>query len=424
MTRSRTTYRASAMDMLRSDSRIVCGLGPADFGGIERVRTRLTQLAAAGPAARLGLRVTPTSSKWAYDPARVCDDVVSAPATTGIDLEDRLTELSASSSADVPIRARLAGDYLLLDLSHGFSDAVLPIELYAYLADPAADPPLPPWATDRIVGNPLPRALAGWILHNPRKVVDIVYGKLAPGGSAEAGIADDVVTHHVPWTRSPAVATSTSPAGVPAELRAWRTQQLPDVSVTSILCASIATALSTRGTPVSDSAGFLFDCRRYLRARGTVLGNFAVGIDFEHLDPTAPTDLHTALTHAIDKGRPLASGTFSALRYLRTRRPLPAVASDTAPVSPDARLTFSDIGRVRRLESIAWLAEPEKRSFFALSEPAAPDSIVITTKQIDDAFHVSASFHDNVFDPRAVQAALDLAMSDPVGLLGAQEPPR
>lgn len=422
------TYKASAMDMLRSEARIVCALGPADFGGLDRVKARLHRLASAGPAARLGLQVTPSAPVWRYEPESVCADVVAVAPIARADVQDRLVELSMSASSDVPIRGRLAGDFLLLDLSHAFGDAVLPVELFAFLADPTPEPELPAWATARTVRTPLPRALAGWMLHNPRKVVDVVYGKLrsTPAATPEQLTPALAPMEHarIPWTRSPAVATATSHAGAPSELRAWRGAHMPDVSVTSILSAAVASALSVSGISTAYSANFLFDCRRYLRTDSVVLGNFAVGIEFVGVDPTSPAALHSSVTHAIDKGRPLAAGALSSLHYLRTRRALPSTDAQTAPASVDAQLTFSDVGRIRQLERIAWLDEPEKCIFYPLSEPSLPESIVITSLHVRDTFHVTASFHDNVFDREAVQSALDLATNDPVALLSPQELPR
>lgn len=435
MSPSTVTYKASAMDMLRSGSRIICALGPADFGGIERVRSRLHRLAAAGPAARVGLRVTPASQTWEYKPELVCSDVIAtAPiaadsntgdSNTGAKVRELLVELSATASSEVPVRARLAGDYLLLDLSHGFGDALLPVELFAFLADGSPDPTLPEWAAGRTVRTPLPKALADWMLHNPRKVADVAYGKFRsrkPDSSLPE--YEDSTRADVPWTRSPSVAAATSPAGTPSTLRAWRSEHLPDVSVTSILSASVATALTACGIKTAHSVNFLFDCRRYLHTDGIVLGNFAVGIEFHGIDPTSPTELHNSVTHAIDKGRPLAAGALSSMRYLWTRRALPSIGVRTAPESADAKLTFSDVGRVRQLESSAWLDEPGNCVFYPLSEPSLPDSIVVTSLQVRDTFHVTASFHDNFFDRDTVQSALDMALSDPIALLILQELPR
>ncbi len=420
--RSTTTYKASAMDMLRSDSRIICALGPADFGGIERIRARLRTLAAAGPAARLGLRITPSSQKWAYEPDLVCSDVELSPPITATSVADALVELASTASTEVPLRARLAGEYLLLDLSHGLSDAALPVALYAYLADPDADPPLPSWATARVVHNPLLRAFTSWVVRNPRKVIDVLYGRLRPRRSGgAAGTAGQSEPRLVPWTRSPAVATATSPAGAPAALREWRTRTFSDVSVPSMLCGAVARALIDQGISVAPTATFLFDCRRYLRTSGLVLGNFAVGIDFSDLDPTSPPAVHDAITRAIESGRPLAAGALSALLYLRTQSALPSSAADSVSADADARLTFSDVGRLRQVENIAWTEEPDRCQFYPLSEPAHPESIVITSMQVRDTFHVSASFHDNVFDVDAVQAALDIALSNPIAVLSSQE---
>ncbi|WP_338888925.1 hypothetical protein [Rhodococcus sovatensis] len=419
-------YSASAIDMLRSEARIVCVLGPADFGGLARIKERLGRLASAGPAARLGLRVDSSSRKWDYRPDLVCDDVTEIAAATRYDVSDRLAELSRSASTEVPVRARLAGEYLLLDLSHGLSDAVLPIELFAFLADPAESPELPAWATARTVRCPLPRAVASWMIHNPMKVVDVLYGKFfrsphAGGSTAQGATAGAPIDEsRIPWTRSPAVVAATSSAGATKSLREWRDANLPDVSVTSILSAAVASAFRARGIATSNSAAFLFDCRRYLRGTdGVVLGNFAVGIDFDGVDLTDANDVHRNVTHAIDKGRPLAAGALSALMYLRTRASLPVIATDSAPTSTRANLTFSDVGRLRQLESIAWTDDPSRRSFYPLSEPSFPDTIVVTSMHLRDTFHVSASFHDNFFDRDIVQSAMDLAMKDPVALLSA-----
>lgn len=414
-------YTASAIDMLRSEARIICVLGPADFGGLARIKDRLGRLASAGPAARLGLRVDSSSRKWDYRPDLVCDDVTEIAPATAYDVSDRLADLSRSASTDIPVRARLAGEYLLLDLSHGLSDAVLPIELLAFLADPAESPELPTWATARTVRCPLPRALASWMVHNPMKVVDVLYGKFFRpphvGGPTGGAPMDEP---RIPWTRSPAVVAATSSAGATKSLRAWRDANLPEVSVTSILSAAIASAFRARGIATSNSAAFLFDCRRYLRGTdGVVLGNFAVGIDFDGVDLTDANDVHRNVTHAIDKGRPLAAGALSALMYLRTRASLPVIATDSAPTSARANLTFSDVGRLRQLESIAWTDDPSRRSFYPLSEPSFPDTIVVTSMHLRDTFHASASFHDNFFDRDIVQSAMDLAMKDPVALLSA-----
>nr|WP_296773666.1 hypothetical protein [Rhodococcus sp. (in: high G+C Gram-positive bacteria)] len=422
MSSSTVTYKASAMDMLRSDTRIICGLGPADFGGIERVRARLSALASAGASARVGLRVTPFSPKWQYRPDLVCEDVIAVAPIGAAQVKERLVELSRTASSEVPLRARLAGEYLLLDLSHGFSDAVLPVELFAYLGDPDPSPPLPSWATARAMRNPLPRALAGWMMHNPRKVVDVVYGRLrtAPPELVSPALAPMEVSR-IPWSPSPAVAVATSRIGTPSALSAWRAENLPEVSITSMLSAAVAKSLSLSGISTSYSASFLFDCRRYLRTEGVVLGNFAVGIDFHGIDPTSPAALHGSVTHAIDKGRPLAAGALSAMRYFKTRSAIPSIRATTAPATADAEITFSDIGRIRQVENIAWSEQPDKCVFYPLSEPSLPQSIVVTSLRIRDVFHVTATFHDNFFDHDAVQAAIDLAMLDPIALLAPQE---
>ena len=415
---SRGTYKASAIDMLRSNARIICALGPADFGGLDRVRARLLQLASAGPAARLGLHATSTSQHWDYRPEDICADVTAIDPLCQSDLASVMIDL-ATNPTDAPFRARLGGNYLIIDLSHGLSDAVLPVAIVAALADPSADTELPEWATVRSIRDPLPGALGGWLVRNPRKVAEILLGKFHRAAPAETSAA---TTETMAWTRSPALAVATSANGATTALRRWRDRHAPGISISALQCGAIARALNERGVATTDTTGFLFDCRRYLKAGTPVLGNFAVGVDFVGVDPTSPEAVHRAVNNAVEMGRPLAAGTLSTLKYLRTRSALPSSAATTMSPNPAAQLTFSDIGRIPQLEDIAWRSDnPSQCGFFTISEPTRPDSIVVTSMQIRGTFQVSVSFHDNVFDAETISSALELALTDPFTLLNPQE---
>lgn len=419
-------YRASSLDMLRSDSRIVTVLGPADFGDLARVRSRVLALASTSPAARLGLRAQQSSPDWAFEPDRVVEHITEGAPVDHDQLAKELTEFSHSSVADIPVRIRLAGRYLVLDLNHGLGDALLPVDLFAYLADATPDAPFPAWSDGEVDGHPLRKALLRWIVRNPRKVFDTIYDRVRPGSnadSAESGWEDGEgsPTPPRPWAPSAAVAVAVTPVGTTDAIRRWRESHLPGASVSAVMCAAVATAFARTSFPLDRSAGFLFDCRRYLPPSTAVLGNFAAGIGFSDIDPTSARAVHDALSGAIDRGRPIASATISAIRYKREHRAVSGVFADRVPMQPVVKLMFSDVGRVRQLEPVSWTAEPADRAFFVIAAPAQPESVMITMETIGSVVFVSASFHDNVYDSQAVHAALDLVAADPLALLAPQE---
>ncbi|OZD01820.1 hypothetical protein CH275_18670 [Rhodococcus sp. 06-235-1A] len=428
--RCRFGQHASSMDMLRSETRVIVAIGPANFGGIGRVSERLRTLASLGPAARLGLRATPRSRRWAYRPDLIDEDVTEVPAFPLHELDRVLTELSRSSSPEIPFRARLAGDYLLLDISHGLCDALLPLEVIGYLADPRPEAPLPRWATQDVTVHPLLPTLASWVVSHPRKVLDMVYGRIRPG-KAGAFVAPAVgatvgpATHGdtTPWHRSPTVVAASSAVGFVDRIRQWRKDVGETASVSAIISTAVATSLARSGIRLSNSVTFLFDCRRYLPADAVVLGNFAAGLDFPSTDPTSRDQVQFALTSAIDKGRPIAAATLSSLKYQRTGSASGSTVGDRVDADPSAELIFSDLGRVRSLETVSWLSGETDRVFYGLSEPSRPESIVITTQQLGTVMYISASFHDNAFDPATVKAALDAVASSPLDLVTAQETP-
>ncbi|KQU47100.1 hypothetical protein ASG84_08200 [Rhodococcus sp. Leaf278] len=412
--------------MLRSDSRIVTVLGPADFGDLTRVQSRVLALASVGPATRLGLHAQQFSAAWAFEPDRVVEHITEGPSVHHAQLAERLTEFAHESVVDIPVRIRLDGRYLFLDLNHGLGDALLPVDLFAYLADASPNAPLPAWAGGAVEGHPLRKALLHWAVRNPRKIVDTIYGRVFPAltpESAESTEGPDTAspTAFRPWTPSAAVAVAVTPVGTTDAIRRWRISNLPGASVSAVMCAAVSAAFVRTSFSVARSAGFLFDCRRYLPPSTTVLGNFAAGIGFTDIDPTSPREVNDALSGAIDKGRPIASATISTIKYKREQRAVSGVFDDRAPVSPNVDLMFSDVGRVRQLEPVSWVAEPADRAFFVIAAPGSPESVMITMETIDSVVFVSASFHDNVFDSQTVQSALDLVAADPLALLAPQE---
>lgn len=420
------TYRASSLDMLRSDSRIVTVLGPADFGDLARVQSRVLALASVGPEVRLGLRAERDTAAWAFAPDRVVEHITQGPAVDHDNVVKELTEFAHASTADIPVRIRLAGRYLFLDLNHGLGDALLPVDLCVYLADATPDAPFPSWAGQRAEAHPLRKALLHWSFRNPRKIMHTAYSRVRPAprpvlapADTEADAKSDAAVR--PWEPSLAVTVAVTPPGTTGALRRWRDSHLPGASTSSVLCAAVATAFARSSFLLDRSATFLFDCRRYLPRSTTVLGNFAAGIWFSDIDPTSAPEVNSALSGAIANGRPIASAAISTVKYKRARTAFHGAVDDHVSVQPRMRLIFSDLGRIAQAGKMSWLAEPAERASFTIADPGGPESVTVTVKTIESVVFVSASFHDNVYDIHSVQAALDLVAADPLALLALQE---
>lgn len=420
------TYRASSLDMLRSNSRIVTVLGPADFGDLGRVRSRVLALASSGPGTRLGLRSDPRSADWIYEPERVIDNITEGPAVSRDRLTEELTAFSRASAAHIAVRIHLAGNYLFLDLNHGLGDALLPVDLFAYLADGRTDAPPPAWAASPIEGHPLRKALPRWIVRNPKRVIATVYGRIGPGRVAEStgpGSGSKSAVAEQPWAPSPVVVAAATRPGTTDAIRRWRKSHLAGASVSAVMSAAVATAFAQTSLPLARSAGFMFDCRRYLPSATVAVGNFAAGIGFSDIDPTSAREVHAALAGAIQHGRPIASATISTIKYKRDHNAVFGSPVDRVPEQPTIRLMFSDVGRVEQLEPVSWTADPADRAFFVFADPGHPESVMITMETIGSVVFVSAAFHDNVFDRQTMQAAIDRVAADPVALLAPQEKP-
>jgi hypothetical protein len=169
----------------------------------------------------------------------------------------------------------------------------------------------------------------------------------------------------------------------------------------------------------------LFDCRRYLPNIDDpmeVNANFVSGLEFRFPDVPTATDIHQMIRAAADSGRPLLSSLMTSARLAAgiVRRQAPSSAA-TVAFPARARVGLSDAGTMPLPESV-WTGDVSERFFNTLSEPADPDGVVITYLQAGGALHVTASFHDNVFDAADIREAIERVARNPLpeDALGAQ----
>ncbi|GAF50753.1 hypothetical protein [Rhodococcus wratislaviensis] len=407
-----STHSASYRDLMRSASRMITAIGPLRLPSIGEIRDTLTLLAhAGGRHTPIGLVPTTESRRWEHRPQDFLGQIRELGPCTREEVPQLLTRLARSGASAHPLNVAVAGDFLLLDISHGLGDGRLALSLVRAVAGGRTGTPVPEWARTRDTALPLARALTRTFASSPTRVARLL--ESLPAAAHSPGSAE-----MVPWHGAPTAVVASAASGTTAELRRWRDREMPGASVSSLLFAAIARAMRSHGLTIDDKVDVLFDCRRYLPEGATVNGNFAALVRFSLSDPGDPAEMSAAIAQATASGRPLASMALSTATFRRRVAAGSAHARAThVAAEPRTRLVYSDMGEAALLADLDWTDEPGRRLVTALSEPADPASIVFTPVRRGPELDVSASLHDNVFDPELVRIALADALCDPLSLL-------
>jgi hypothetical protein len=201
----------------------------------------------------------------------------------------------------------------------------------------------------------------------------------------------------------------TGPGGA-AGLRAWRDKHAPGTSLTAVLTAGLTRALRHVGLE-PDAAGvvLLTDLHRYLPAGRGGGRNFVVGQYLAVPDPGNPFAVHRVLHEALAAGRPLAG---MALRLLRAPRVPPVPGPAVVGRRPRVILSVS---RLDAFANLPWAVPVDQVRHVNISTISPPDAISVSIWELSGVLHAAASFHAEVFDPRAVGEALDLLLAEPIG---------
>ncbi|MGE2834439.1 hypothetical protein [Mycobacterium sp. SMC-4] len=390
------TVRVAALDVQHSYRRSAVVLGPFELPSADLLTQRLLAMAHAGPEARVGLIPSTTSTRWRFAPESVAGAVHTisrAPQSEPTELVAHLRRLPPTS-----LRVLAADDYLALDFSHGLGEIPLLDLLIAVLlgvVDPADDTL---WKPYRHTTPPLVSAAARAIGLSPHR--------LLPLWRQHRRHAGTVSTSDPPSSTTVASSTSTRVLRIPEhdvnDIRVQRDSHLPGVSLFAAYTCALHAAFADEGFDIEPEVTVPVDVRRYLpQGRGT-LGSFSAGLSFpvEHADPR---HLHDAMTDATRIARPVANlvaGTVKAHVALRSG----AQPVRTAPARPRMRLLHSSVGEVPRS---AWsFSDPAHARVLVASDPAGPCGVTVTTSSVLGTAWLTAEFHDAVFDPERIGAAL------------------
>ncbi|MGE2737917.1 hypothetical protein [Mycolicibacterium vaccae] len=387
------TVRVAALDIQHSYRRSAVVLGPVDLPAADVLTERLVAMAQVGPEARIGLVPSTTSTRWRFNPESVCGAVHTTtlpPGSDPVELVGRLRELPDSG-----VRVLAADDHLAVDFSHGLGEiALLDLLLGVLLGvvDPADDAV---WQPYRRRMSPLTsaalRALA------PHRALALLRRRRDHTGGTPAPPAPSVVT--------PSTATRVLriPAETVEEFRRQRDSYLPGVSLFAVYTCALHEAFADAGFGIEPAVTLPVDVRRYLPPGRGVLATFSAGLSFPVGGTTGPRQLHDDLAAAARIAQPVANlmvGTVKAHAALRTgARPRWA-----APAQPRVQLLHSSVGDVPR--SPWTFSDPTRARILVASDPAGPCGVTVTSSSVLGTAWLTTQFHDALFDPDRVDAAL------------------
>lgn len=391
------TVRVAALDVQHSYRRSAVVLGPVEIPSAELLSERLLAMARVGPETRVGLVPSTTDTCWRYEPESVADAVhiaSRAPQSDPVELVARLRTLPES-----PLRVLAADDYLAVDFSHGLGEIPL-LDLLVGVLLGALDPTDDAlWRPYRYSVPPLSTAAVRGIVCAPQRLLPLWrQHRRNTGAPAGTGVPSPVVV-------SPSTATRVLriPAAEVEHFRQQRNSHLPGVSLFALYTCALHAAFADEGFGIEPLVTLPMDARRYLPPGRGVLGSFSAGLDFP-IEPTPdPRRLHDALTDAARMARPVANlvaGTVKARAAMRAGvRP-----QWTAPTRPRMHLLHSSVGEVPRCD---WsFTDPDQARVLVASDPAGPCGVTVTTSSVLGTAWLTAEFHDALFDPDRVGAAM------------------
>ncbi|CCQ13666.1 putative uncharacterized protein [Rhodococcus sp. AW25M09] len=415
---SDNTYRVTGADLCMINSRYIGVAGPARRVNGDAVRATLQSLVDSGTHTRIGLVPQPGTVSWGIAQS-IGDDAVRevGPAATSAQLEAAIADVRRRAGERLPLEVTICGEYLFIDTAHGLSDGKLFVDLVEALHLDDSDG-ASVWSLEPESRHVIPRALLRWFALHPLRLRDAwraVKAMQALNQQSLEGIGRPESSETVPWSPSPAVVIRQSTAASEAAVSAWRKKNAPSAGAATVALWLVRCAMDRVGLESTPAVTIAINCRRYLDAKTTVNGNFAVGLNVA-ISGTRPIEPQARVLNAVyTSGLPLAVlGIVSA--SVRIKSAADPTAADRVLREPKVKLMYSDLGRPPSWDRVPW-AEGEGGQFAGLLDPSAPDAITVMCGVVGKERTYSVSFHDNVFERAKIEEAMNLIVTDPILLL-------
>ncbi len=404
--------RLSARDASWLGVESVKVVGPLGGMSADAVRAALIDLHEHRPRSRFVCRLDVRGRRWlplsrARFAAWVDRLVVPTDPDIDPDADDLAGWLVDDPLGDRPMLVAAGGRFAGFKLSHAAGDARAGDALFAAILGSVTTgrPAYHPYR--RPVTVPLLRAAVHQFARRPARLPAAVRITRPPKPVRPV--------EAVAWQPRVARHSERSAAGLLPELRRWRDAYAPGVSVGAVLFSAAYAAIAQRlGAPDPHGVVVLLDARRYLPRRAVVEGNFAWGEHLTPADPADPRAMHAAIGDLVRSRRAL---TMLALHNARALLAPHGTPPAVVPARPRPHLAVTYLGRADAYAALTWLGAEHDRRLLDVVPPAGPQGVTVALEELGGALHVTTTFHDTVFDPDDVAAAMQALTKDPVGLL-------
>ncbi|MEU3475018.1 hypothetical protein [Rhodococcus sp. NPDC006774] len=409
-------YRATALDRVFADTRIVTAVGPVRGLDVGRTRRTLTAAEQVGTEAHLALEPRSDARLWRYRTG-IAGDNVSASTDPTDDLGKMLTDIRSRHGERSPLDVVVFDDHLAIDYSHGIGDGQIGVMMLAAFCDDA-DESLVPGLAVGLPASATWKALWRHYSRNPKTLAD--FWKLRGRHRTEADGESAPRRRIENWEAAKVSRAAYMSRARVDELKHWTAEHMPGATAASISIALWSAALRAEGVDVAEHIMVLFNSRRYLdSAQQNSHGNFAVGIPLHLPSGTSPVGITATMREVIESGWPIAVLAMSLLRDAASRvRPVARSQTDSVVEVPETlRLAVSDLGRVRVFDHLDWFDDGRPPQMAASLEPDGPDGCTMLIAEIAGGRTYTASFCSKMIDVAVIDSALQRMCEDPVALL-------
>jgi hypothetical protein len=390
------------------DAYVTVLCGPFAMPSVDELRQAVRRLASSHPQSRLTWRLDETKRHWLSDRDAV-SVVTERDWDDGSDSGAILDAMERDESLDPPLVLIRYPNYIGLKMSHGVGDGRMFLTVISAVLTTAMTGEVAPWPAEPGGRFPLIKASANTFGRRPQLIKSAADDRfLLPADEAVANRrieswSPSRRTVHVPLPRKQA-----------DEFFAWAKEHAPRASRFALQIALILRALPQVGIVASPDVRVIVDLRRYLGWK-YIDGNFVAGVPMQ-IGPDMSAELISSTMRAtMASGRPLLNQILATVRGGTATSRATSVDLDERP-----RLSFTNMGSSPEINGLPFLTNLPP-VYAGSVPPDGPHGVTFLVAEAPAFLTMNATFHDNVVDPALVRGALELAASDPIGLLSGTE---
>jgi len=386
------------------DAYVTVLCGPFAMPSVHDLRAAVRRLASCHPQSRLTWRLDETKRHWLND-RDVESVVVERDWDDGCDGGAILDAMERDESLDPPLVLIRYPNYIGLKMMHSVGDGRMFLTVISAVLTTATTGEVAPWPAEPGGRFPLIKASANTFGRRPLQIKSAVDDRFQLPAE-EPGIHQRIEnwapsrrTVHVPLLRKQA-----------DEFFSWAKEHAPRASRFALQIALILRAVDRVGIAASPDVRVIVDLRRYLGWK-YIDGNFVAGVPMQ-IEPDMSAEVISSTMRAtMASGRPLLNQILATVRGGTATSRATSVDLGERP-----RLSFTNMGSSPEIDRLPFLTNLPP-VYGGSVPPAGPHGLTFLFAEAPALLTLNATFHDNVVDPALVREALELAASDPIGLL-------